>query len=71
MRALAMDAVQEMLLRSVFGEVVVFPATPARWQDVSFRDLRAQGGWRVSAERRGGKTVMVRVAAGPGGELLP
>ena len=66
---LAMDAVQEMLIRSAFGEVVVFPATPAWWQDVSFRDLRAEGGWRVSAERRGGKTVRVRVVAGPGGAL--
>ena len=66
---LAMDAVQEMLLRSAFGEVVVFPATPARWQDASFRDLRAEGGWKVSAVRQGGRTVSVRVAAGPGGEL--
>ncbi len=66
---LAMDAVQEMLLRSAFGEVVVFPATPGRWQDASFRDLRAEGGWKISAERRGGRTVMVRVVAGPGGTL--
>lgn len=66
---LAMDAVQEMLLRSAFGEVVVFPATPGRWQDVSFHDLRAEGGWKVSATRRGGRTVMVSVVAGPGGEL--
>jgi alpha-L-fucosidase 2 len=64
-----MDAVQEMLLRSAYGEVVVFPATPSRWQDASFRDLRAEGGWRVSAERRGGRTVRVRIVAGPGGEL--
>ena len=66
---LAMDAVQEMLLRSAFGEVVVFPATPGHWRDASFRDLRAEGGWKVSAARVGGKTVMVRVVAGPGGEL--
>lgn len=66
---LAMDAVQEMLLRSAFGEVVVFPATPGVWQDASFRDLRAEGGWKVSATRRGGRTVMVRVVAGPGGAL--
>jgi alpha-L-fucosidase 2 len=66
---LAMDAVQEMLLRSTFGEVVVFPSTPSRWQDASFRDLRAEGGWKVSARRLGGKTVMVRVVAGPGGAL--
>jgi alpha-L-fucosidase 2 len=66
---LAMDAVQEMLIRSAYGELVVFPATPARWQDASFRDLRAEGGWKVSAERRGGRTVRVRIVAGPGGEV--
>ena len=66
---LAMDAVQEMLIRSAFGDVVVFPATPAQWREVSFHDLRAEGGWKVSAERRDGKTVRVRVVAGPGGTL--
>ena len=66
---LAMAAVQEMLLRSANYSVEVFPAMPTRWQNASFRDLRAEGGWRVSAERRSGRTVSIRIVAGPGGEL--
>ena len=46
---LALHAAQEMLLQGWGGVVRVFPAVSARWQDVSFRDLRTEGGWRVSA----------------------
>lgn len=75
---LAMQAVQEMLIQSHgrVGEtnsniLRIFPATPDAWSDVSFRDLRAQGGWKVSANRRGGRTVRVEITADPGcGELL-
>ena len=66
---LAMDAVQEMLLRSANHSVEIFPAMPTRWQNASFRNLRAEGGWKVSAERKGGRTVSVRVTALAGGEL--
>ena len=64
-----MDAVQEMLLRSTRGVVAVFPAAPSAWRDVQFRDLRAEGGWRVSAERRGGMTSGIRVTSRSGGVL--
>jgi alpha-L-fucosidase 2 len=65
-----MQAIQEMLLQS-WGHVGkpgssvirVFPATPAAWADASFSDLRAQGGFRVSAKREHGRTTWVRIAA--------
>ena len=66
---LAMHAVQEMLLQSWGGTVRIFPAVSARWPDVAFRDLRAEGGFTVSAQRRGGCTVAVRVVAPRGGAL--
>jgi alpha-L-fucosidase 2 len=66
---LAMEAVQELLLQSWGGTVRVFPAVSPRWPDVSYRDLRAEGGFRVSAERRGGCTLSVRVVAPRGGVL--
>ncbi len=66
---LMMDAVQEMLLRSDGDSVTVFPATPTSWRDAAFHDLRADGAWRVSATRRGGLTVEVRVVAGAAGVL--
>ena len=65
----AAQAVHEMLLQSWGGKVRVFPSVPSAWQDVSFSDLRAEGGFTISAERRAGKTVRVTVTALHGGEL--
>ncbi len=45
------------------GTVRVFPAMPDLWRDVAFRDLRTEGAFRVSAARREGRTVWVRVTA--------
>ena len=59
----AAQAVHEMLLQSWGNMVRVFPATPEEWKDVSFSQLRAEGGFMVSAERKDGKTVMVTVTA--------
>jgi len=60
---LAMEAVHDMLLQSWGGRVRVFPAVSEKWPDVSFDDLRAQGGFRVSAERKGGRTVRVAITS--------
>jgi alpha-L-fucosidase 2 len=60
----AAQAVNEMLLQSWGGKVRVFPATPWSWRDAAFQDLRAEGGFTVSAERRDGRTRHVRVRAG-------
>ncbi len=61
--------VQEMLLQSHGGTVRVFPAVPAGWRDVSFDALRAEGAFLVSAVRRDGAVVEVRVVAEKGGRL--
>ena len=53
--------VQEMLLQSHTGEIMLFPAIPESWKDVSFRDLRAVGGYLVSAELRDGKLVSAMI----------
>lgn len=66
---LAMQAVQEMLLQSWGGAVRVFPATSDQWPDASFRDLRAEGGWRVSAERKAGRAVRISITSEHGGDL--
>lgn len=66
---LALHAAHEMVLQSWGGTVRVFPSVSARWSDVSFRDLRAEGGFRVSAERRGGRTTFVRIRASVDGTL--
>lgn len=60
---LASQAVHEMLLQSWDGVIRVFPATPARWRQAAFDDLRAEGGYRVSARRENGVTVWLKVTA--------
>ncbi len=60
---LAMDAIHNMLLQSQGGLIRLFPAVSSAWQDVSFSNLRAEGGFKVSAERRGGRIVAYRVVA--------
>jgi len=65
----AAAGVQEMLLQSYTGAIRVFPAVPKDWQDVSFRKLRAEGAFVVSARREGGRTTSVEVLAEKGGTL--
>ncbi len=57
----AARAMQEMLLTSHGGLIRVFPGVPDAWRDVSFADLRVEGAFLVSAERRGGVTCAVRL----------
>lgn len=48
----AATAITEMLLQG-WGETLrIFPAIPAEWQDCSFHDFRAEGGFVVSALRK-------------------
>ncbi|HOD49698.1 MAG TPA: glycoside hydrolase N-terminal domain-containing protein [Candidatus Hydrogenedentes bacterium] len=61
------SGLQEMLLQSHTGVIDVFPAIPADWADVAFHNLRAQGAFLVSAEKRDGKMVSLRVQAERGG----
>jgi len=74
---LAAAAIQEMLLQSWssqpgtgdWGTLRFFPATPWRWADASFEDLRAEGGHRVSARRENHGTTWFRVVAGRPGTV--
>lgn len=43
------------------SKIRIFPAVPTAWKDASFDRLRAEGGFAVSAMRRGGKTTQVRI----------
>ena len=59
---------QEMLLQSYSGTIRVFPAIPAAWKDVSFKTLRAEGAFLVSATREDGVTKSLRIRSERGGE---
>ncbi len=65
----AAAGLQEMLLQSYSGTIRVFPAIPARWRDVSFKGLRAEGAFVVSANRKDGRVQSVEVLAEAGGPL--
>ncbi|HAO47991.1 MAG TPA: hypothetical protein DCR35_01015 [Runella sp.] len=59
--------VQEMLLQSYSGVISVFPAIPADWAEASFRDLRAEGAFLVSATRTGGNVDEIQLYSEKGG----
>ncbi len=65
----AAQAIHEMLLQSWNGRIRVFPAVPAAWMDASFTDLRAEGGFAVSARREGGRTTELRIRAARDGKV--
>ena len=41
--------------------ICVFPSVPSAWNDISFENLRAEGGFAVSAARKAGSTRWVKV----------
>lgn len=57
----AATSIMELLLQSWGGKIRVFPAVPEGWNEVSFDQLRAQGGFLVSAARTQGKTDWISV----------
>jgi hypothetical protein len=64
----AAGVITEMLLQSANDILRVFPAWPADL-DGAFENLRAQGGFLVSAEQAGGQVTSFRVASTAGGTL--
>lgn len=62
----AAAGLQEMLLQSYSGTIRIFPAVPEAWKDVSFKTLRAEGSFLVSAERKDGVTQFVEILAEKG-----
>lgn len=60
-------ALQEMLLQSYAGFIEVMPAIPATWKDVSFKTLRAEGAYLVSAKKVLGALNEVKIVSEKGG----
>ncbi|MGY3054693.1 alpha-L-fucosidase 2 [Pedobacter sp. UYEF25] len=63
------QGVNELLLQSRDGYIQVFPAVPNQWKDVSFRDLRAEGAFLISASKTNGAPESVNVVSEQGGLL--
>jgi len=60
--------VTEFLMQSVGGIIRVFPCYPKE-QDAKFTNLRAQGGFLVSAEQKDGKVTKLEITSTVGGTL--
>ncbi|WP_299668737.1 glycoside hydrolase family 95-like protein [uncultured Polaribacter sp.] len=54
-------SLHDMLLQSWGDKIRVFPASPKKWKDVAFHDLRTQGAFLVSAKKVNGVTEFVSV----------
>jgi alpha-L-fucosidase 2 len=61
------SALQEMLLQSQNNLIKIFPATP--WSDASFNNLRAEGAFLISAEKKDGKIVHVKIYSEKGEKI--
>ncbi len=62
----AATAITEMLLQG-WGETLrIFPAIPNDWSDCAFDELRAEGGFVVSASRKSGKLEWVKIQSQTG-----
>jgi hypothetical protein len=64
----AAGVITEMLLQGVGDTIRIFPAWP-KDQDAAFENLRAQGGFLVSAEQKAGQVVKLEIASTIGGKL--
>ncbi len=59
----ACAGINDMLVQGWRDVVRIFPAVPAHWRELAFRDLLTEGAWKVSAVRHLGRTVWVKVVA--------
>jgi len=63
------QGVHEMLIQSNNGYIEIFPALPTSWNNVSFKTLRTEGAFLVSASLENGLTKEVIITAEAGGLL--
>jgi alpha-L-fucosidase 2 len=58
-----------MLLQSHKGYIEIFPAIPGAWKNISFKTLRTEGAFLVSAKKENGVVTNITIKSGAGGEL--
>lgn len=65
----AVVAIQDMLMHFRRGVCYLFNGVPARWRNAGFKNMLAEGGFLISADRNGGKTSEVKIKSQLGGTL--
>jgi len=63
------QGIHEMLIQSDKGYIEIFPAIPAGWKKVSFKTLRTEGAFLVSATKEAGQVSEVKITAEAGGRM--
>ena len=63
----AVCTLEDMYMQDWGGTIRVFNGCPESWKDCSFRNMRAAGAFKVSAERIDGKTTCIDVESIRGG----
>lgn len=56
-----------MMIQSNNGYIEIFPAIPAGWKNVSFKTLRTEGAFLVTAKKENGNILEVKIFAEAGG----
>ncbi|RQO79317.1 hypothetical protein DBR40_02850 [Pedobacter sp. KBW01] len=57
----AATSIQELLLQSWGDKIRVFPAVPTAWKELSFKNLRTEGAFLISAVLKNGETKWVKI----------
>jgi alpha-L-fucosidase 2 len=63
------QGIHEMLLQSHKDFIEVFPAIPKEWKNISFKTLRTEGAFLISAKKENGVAMEVKVRSEEGGKL--
>jgi len=63
------QGIHEMLLQSNNGYIEIFPTIPASWQHISFKTLRTEGAFLVSAKKENAAVEEVTIKATVTGEM--
>ncbi|MBB6236786.1 hypothetical protein HDC90_001401 [Pedobacter sp. AK013] len=66
----AATSIQEMLIQSWGDKIRIFPAIPSNWKNVSFKQLRAEGAFLVSADMQNGQTKSIKIKSLKGGDFI-
>lgn len=65
----AVNAIQEMLIHTVRGSLTVFPAVPRAWKNISFKNIRAEGAFLVTAVMSDGNIERIEITSEKGGTI--
>lgn len=66
----AASAIQDLLMQSWGNKIRVFPAIPSTWKNLSFKQLRAEGAFLISADMQNGITENIEVNSLKGGSCV-